>query len=204
MSAVTRPSLDRRARLEIHGEGFMAFLPRHGTDSRVPKGITPVAGPLVVGAGDYDSLEIGQYYEMFVAEPARLRHYVGMSVTTMAVSTRASKDLGIETWGFPKKLGTISLVRDGRNEFRFRWDERRIEFAFRRLTPALAPFPPTAYALQWKEGVPVVIPSRAYVRTGLASVDISVPGDDELSHLNGHYPALYLTGRNALLDAREV
>jgi hypothetical protein len=120
------------------------------------------------------------------------------------VSTTRSKELGIEEWGFPKELGEISLTRDHRNQFHFRWKERRISFVLRRRTPALAPVPPIAYAIQLKDGVPVVVPSRASVRTGLASVEISVPDDDELSHLNGHYPALYMTGRNALLEAREV
>ena len=84
----------------------------------LPEGLRRVPGPCSITAARYDDSPVGPYRELAVGEPAHLGARVGLCITTMAVTSADSRLGGRVNWGFPKELGTLVWLDEGRRKAR--------------------------------------------------------------------------------------
>lgn len=186
---------------ELDGESVVGLVPACVTGSgraQLPNGVGRVPGPCVLTAATYSSSPVGPYVELAVGEPAHLGARVGMCVTTMVVSSPASRIGGRLNWGFPKELGTLQWSVDG-EERTLRWEERDIVV---RATPAgpVMPVLVPLRALQRRADGPVIVPGKLRGRGRVAKVEVEVPEDDALAHFSGSHKGMVVSGMRLVVD----
>src|SRR5689334_13253033 len=100
---------------------------RHPTwEGRMPSGVSPLPGPVIVLAVRYTESPVGPFLELAIAEPARVGLRVAFCVTTSVVSAPPARVGGRLGWGLPRELGRLTWTADG-DDRALRWDERGIE-----------------------------------------------------------------------------
>lgn len=166
-------------------------------ERRMPAGVTPLPGPVLVIGLRYTESPVGPFVELAVAEPARVGLRVAFCVTTSVVSAPPARIGGRLGWGLPRELGQLTWSVDG-DERSLWWDERGIEVRGR---PGRSPLPLLLplRSLQRRADGPVVVPGRLRGVARLGTVDVTVPGGDPLVALAGHHRGAVMDGMRLLL-----
>jgi len=181
----------------------MAVAWRGRNVSRLPNGIEPTLGPLLIVAASYATSPVGPYLELAVGQPARLGARFGSCVTTMIVDSAAPRDAGRRHWGFPKELGSLSWSVDGEDRT-LRWEERGLVIRSHPIGPSLPAFVPYV-SLQQRADGPVSVSGRLRGRARLSRVELSVPAGDPLAVLDGRYSgAMVAEAKVTMSQARRI
>lgn len=179
----------------LEGEGVVGLVRAAGGQEagqrlRLPPGLDPAPGPLLVVAARWTGSPVGDYLELAVGQPARVGLRPGWCITTMVVDSPESRVGGRLNWGFPKELGSLAWESDA-EQCSLRWAERDITVRGRpgRLVlPVLVPM----RSVQRRSDGPVVVPARLRGLARLARVAIEVPEGDDLAGLAGSHRGLYV------------
>lgn len=169
--------------------GLATARPRPGG---FPDGLRRLPGPVSFTANRFDDSPVGPYREFAVAQPARLGARVGMSVTTMVVTSVDARLGGRVNWGFPKELGTLVWLDEGDSRV-LRWEERRIVVRANPTGPPLPVLCPLR-ALQRRADGLVAVHGHLRGRGRVARIEVEVPADDPLAGLAGRHRGLMVAG----------
>ena len=184
----------------LEGECLVALVPRPGPGQvpGLPEGLQPLPGWDLAMAASYTTSPVGPYLELALGTPARQGPRLGLCVTTMVVTSAASRLWGRRNWGYPKELGTLTWTVDGACRS-LRWEERAFEVAGEARGPALPVWAPVRSLQQRDDGL-VLVPGRlrASARPGL--VTIRPREGDPLAALGGSRPGAVLSGLRLLVD----
>lgn len=169
--------------------------------SRLPDGIRPLPGPVVVLGVRYADSPVGPYVELAVGEPARLGVRPGLCITTMVVTSADSRVGGVSNWGFPKELGTLEWSPDGTG-IELWWKERDLRVRSQPVGRlALPGFVPMRNVQRRSDG-PVVVPGRVRGWARLARVEIDVPDPaDPFAGLGGTHHGVQVRGVRLTVEA---
>ena len=162
----------------LEGEAVVAF----GRGGRTT-GPRQCGAQSVIIAVDYAASPVGRYVELALAEPARHRARLGLSVTTMLVSSAASEAAGRRHWGFPKELGRLSWTVDGQVRV-LEWEDGGVRVgATPHTRPSVPVFVPLQ-ALQHRGEEAVAVPGHLRARASLARITVDA-GPDSVFHRLG-------------------
>ncbi len=164
----------------------------------LPDGLGRVPGPCTFTANRFDDSPVGPYRELAVGQPARLGARVGMSMTTMVVTSVDARLGGRVNWGFPKQLGTLVWLDEGDDRV-MRWEERDIVV---RATPSGPPLPVLCplRALQRRADGLVSVHGLLRGRGRVARIEVDVPADDPLAGLAGSHLGLMVSGMRLVVQ----
>jgi hypothetical protein len=165
--------------------------------ARMPVGVAPLPGPVIVIALRYTDSPVGPFTELAVAEPARIGLRLGFCITISVVSAPPARVGGRLGWGFPRELGCLTWTVDGRDRV-LRWEERGIEVRGR-AGPGVLPVLVPLRSMQRRADGPVLVPGRVRALAHPCHVELVVPPADDLGGLVGSHPGLVLHGLRLLL-----
>lgn len=200
-SIVSGVSLPPHAPWELAGDCVVGFVWRRRARSRLPDGIAPLPGPVLVVALSYEESPVGPYLELAVAEPARLGLHPGLCATATVVNVAASRVAGICNWGFPKELGTLSWHSAGTSST-LTWEEGSLTVTVETATTRSVPVSVPLRALQRRSDGPVVVPGRLRGRARPAAVTVVAGGvtPDRCFALAGRHRGIAIEGMRFVVD----
>lgn len=176
----------------------MALARVQSSPGSLPDGLRRLPGPCSISAERFDDSPVGAYRELAIAQPARLGARMGMSVTTMVVTSVDARLGGRVNWGFPKELGTLVWLDEG-DERIVRWEERGIVV---RASPTGPPLPVLCplRALQRRADGLVAVRGFLRGRGRVAHLEVDVPSGDPLAGLSGRHLGLMVSGMRLVVQ----
>ena len=181
----------------LAGEAVVALAWRTPLATALPAGVRRLPGPVVVIAERWTESSVGPYLALAVGEPARAGTRVGISFSTVVVSSTDARVAEVTFWGRPGECGTLGWHADA-DGVEVAWEERRVSLrgrVGRRRLPLAVP----AAVLQGRAGTPVVVPARWRGQAARARWEIEVPTDDPLGALAGRRAGFHVAGARLAL-----